>query len=71
MKQPPRRAAHRLFRALDRRDQRGGAGGFRAGERERLLESLPGVSGGLADPEFGDRPAGKVAELLVGHGPPR
>jgi hypothetical protein len=47
----------------------GGVGGFRAGERERLPECLPGRSCGLADPEFGDRLAGKVAELLVGQVP--
>jgi hypothetical protein len=31
--------------------------------------ALPGRSGGLADPEFGDRLAGKAAELFVGQVP--
>jgi hypothetical protein len=64
--EPPSRGAHRPLGLLDGRGHRGGVGGFRAGERERLLECLPGRSYVLADPEFGDRLAGKVAELLVG-----
>src|SRR5712671_3613550 len=38
MEEPPGRAADRPLGLLDGRGQRCGAGGFRGGERERLLE---------------------------------
>jgi hypothetical protein len=65
VEEPPRRAADRPLGLLDGHGQRCGVGGCRAGERERLLECLLGRFGGVADPEFGDRLAGKVAELFA------